>query len=146
MGEEWLSSLGASLLFLGLGLLATVASYNFYEARKAGLPLRFPRLWPARQTDSENEDTPATGPHDRWPQQDEVSASFAASDAAGAPTPDGDQPAPESAAEPDHDAAHPGSWGAVSDEPLDPRYEMILQFTGEAPLPDDLRPTLQRFT
>lgn len=146
MGEEWLSSLGASLLFLGLGLLATVASYNFYEARKAGLPLRFPRLWPARQADPEPEENPATGTHDRWPQE-EAAAPFAASDAAGMPTPnDDDQPASEPAAEPDGDAADPGAWGAVSDEPLDPRYEMILQFTGEAPLSGDLRPTLQRFT
>ncbi|MBM3376000.1 MAG: hypothetical protein FJY35_07900 [Betaproteobacteria bacterium] len=145
MGEEWLSSLGASLLFLGLGLLAAVASYNFYEARKAGLPLRFPRLWPARETDPEHDDDSATGAQDRWPQQ-EAPASFAASDAAGEPTLDDDQDPPEPAADPADDAAYPGSWGGVSDEPLDPRYEMILQFTGEAPLSDDLRLTLQRFT
>jgi len=130
MGEEWLSSLSASLLLLGLGLLAAVASYNFYEARRAGLPIRLPRLWPSRQTRSEEADA-----EDGDPQATRTD---------GPDYPDGEV-ADSAAALP---SALPGSQplATIAQEPLDPRYELVLQFAGEAPLPDGLRDTLQRFS
>lgn len=141
MGEGWLSSLSASLLFLGLGLLAAVASYNFYEARRAGLPIRLPRLWPSRKSAPQDADTePFNSPAASDPGPTHPGA---VSDADLVPP----SPAPVGLVGPVGSAgAVGGPLAGLSLEPLDPRYELVLQFTGEAPLPDGLRDTLQRFT
>lgn len=141
MSAHWLASLSASLLVLALGLLALVWGINFYQARQAGLPLQIPRLWPRREQpvdDQEALDDAADADHGR---EDDSYAVGAEDSIDQTETSDGSEP--QSPAE---SAAADSADHLPPPEPLDPRYELILQFSGEAPLAAVVGRTAQSFT
>jgi hypothetical protein len=138
MWEEWLSSLSASLLVLGLGLILIVACLNFRDARKAGFPIRIPKFWPLRASRASEEEAS---------EQDQEAWSGSPEDTDTSPAQrDGRHPEGDSYEEPESPATEAGPLTELAAEPLDPRYEIILQFSGDAPLAPVVGQTLQQFT
>ncbi|MFZ9314903.1 MAG: cell division protein ZipA C-terminal FtsZ-binding domain-containing protein [Burkholderiaceae bacterium] len=149
MQEEWLSSLSASLLVLGLGLFVLVVAFNFFEARRAGLPLRLPRL------PSLSRRRPAAGPSSGESAEsvqeafEDAEADLASQSATGVSR-EAAEPAVEDAGS---DAPASASDAAEADhsaepsvrEPLDPRFELIVDFSGTAPLSPMVEKLLARF-
>ncbi len=150
MQEEWLSSLSASLLVLVLGLFVLVVGFNFFEARRAGLPLRLPRLSslsrrrPARGPSAAESAEPGPEAFDDHDETDLPSASPTdvvredgqpAAEDAGPADRGSDADAPEASAPPE----------PPPQEPLDPRFELIVDFSGTAPLSPMVEKLLARF-
>jgi len=150
MQEEWLSSLSASLLVLVLGLLVWVVGFNFFEARRAGLPLRLPRLSglarlrPAREKSAAESSEPLSEAFDDDDETDFASSSAtAASREGGRAAADDEVPGDRA---PDSDAPDAEAPPAPSpQEPLDPRFELIMDFSGTAPLSPMVEKLLARF-
>jgi len=149
MQEEWLSSLSASLLVLVLGLLVVVVGFNFFEARRAGLPLRLPRL-PSLSRLRTVRERRAAASSEEMPEafDDDDDSDIAPPSATGVPregaqaASDDERPLDDS---PDHapDAEAPAE--AARQEPLDPRFELIVDFSGTAPLSPMVEKLLARF-
>ena len=150
MQEEWLSSLSASLLVLVLGLLVWVVGFNFFEARRAGLPLRLPRLSrlsrlrPARERSAAESSEPLPEAFDDDDETDFGSSSpTAVAREGGQASEDGERSGDHG---PDADAPDAEAPSDPSpQEPLDPRFELIVDFSGTAPLSPMVEKLLARF-
>lgn len=150
MQEEWLSSLSASLLVLVLGLFVLVVGFNFFEARRAGLPLRVPRLPSFARLRARRARSPggSSEPIDEALNDDDA-ADLAALSPSGGPSEstravsEGEQPDGQ-APDADMPDAEVRSESAAN-EPLDPRFELIIDFSGTAPLSPMVEQLLARF-